>query len=250
MTIEKIILKDTKFNNIIKDNPVNEEYISMPNFNCKKEHELPNIGAYNKEMFEVFYYNKYFNELCLILIKYNNEVCIVRINDNKTLLTINLKEIKIVNQKISILKHYLIDKKDYLIIAINDSNIFSINDMIIYDLNINQIKYIVKIFNFNVDKVLLINDNLNHINSSLEHFGLNEGKQNKVYDFNNEKFISNIKTTENDICYNNIHWKNDFIIKCCKTYIKIINFKTSELYGQFNNNFKILNDILIIKIIY
>ena len=176
MTIEKIILKDKKSNNIIKDNPVNEEYISMPNFNCKKEHELPNIDAYNKEMFEVFYYNKYFNELCLILIKYNNEVCIVRINDNKTLLTINLKEIKTVNQKISILKHYLIDKKDYLIIAINDSNIYSIKDMIIYDLNIIQIKFKVKIFGFHIDKVLLINDNyihyfiLNHINSSLEHF--------------------------------------------------------------------------------
>ena len=147
-----------------------------------------------------------------------------------------MKKIKSKNQEISVLKHYLIDKKDYLIIAIN-------SNMIIYDLDINQIKYIIEIFNFHIDKVLLINDNnmhyfiLNHINFSLDYFGFNKGKQNKVYDFNSGKFISNINTTENDICYNNIHWKNDFIIKCCKTYIKVINFKTSELYGQFNNNF-------------
>ena len=81
----------------------------------------------------------------LNIIKDKNEIFIVRINDNTTLLTINLTEIKSVNEKISILKHYLIDKKDYLINAINNSNIYSINDMIIYDLNINQIKSNIKL---------------------------------------------------------------------------------------------------------
>ena len=87
---------------------------------------------------------------------------------------------------------------------------------------------------------------LNNINFSLDHFELNKGKQNKVYDLYGEKFIFNINSTENDICYNYIHGKIDFIIKCCKTY----NFKTSELYGQFNNNLMILMDISIIKVIY
>ena len=35
---------------------------------------------------------------------------------------------------------------------------------------------------------------LNQINFSLEHFELNEGKKNRVYDFNSGKFISNINT--------------------------------------------------------
>ena len=54
ITIEKIILKDKKSNNIIKDNPANEEYTNMPNFNCKKYNKLPRFGAYNQEIFEFF----------------------------------------------------------------------------------------------------------------------------------------------------------------------------------------------------
>ena len=68
-----------------------------------------------------------------------NEICIVRINDNKILLTNNLKIKRIMNQEISVLKHILIDKKDYLIITINKNNMTNIIDMIIYNLDINQI---------------------------------------------------------------------------------------------------------------
>ena len=66
-------------------------------------------------------------------------------------------------------------------------------------------------------------------------------KKIKFFFFEKGNFIQDINNTQNDICYNVIYWKNDYIIKCCLNYIKIINFKTSKLYHQFFNNYKNYN---------
>ena len=147
----------------------------------------------------------------------------------------------IFNQTPPIINHYLINEKDYLIYAFK-------NDFLIYDLTMNKIKYKMKLTQqFYIEKLLFIKSNdinyfiLNQINSFLEINALLLGTKNKVFCFDKGNFIQDINNTQNDIGYNIIHWKNDFIIKCCLNYLKIINFKTSILYHQFNNNCKNLN---------
>ena len=250
--LENIILKEEK-NNIYKENPINEEYNKIPIFKCKqnlytlKELKLNN---HDPKIYEIFYFNKYFNEPCLILLQNQlTQIGIIRIKDNTTLLTIDLTKLikqkkqiyDIFNQTPPILKHYLIGGKDYLIYAFK-------NDLLIYDLNMNKIKYKIKLTKkFYIEKLLLIKSNninyfiLNQINSFLEMNALLLGEKNKVFCFDKGNFIQDINHTQNDICYNVIYWKNDFIIKCCLNYIKIINFKTSILYHQFVNNHKNLN---------
>ena len=147
----------------------------------------------------------------------------------------------IFNQTPPILKHYLIGGKEYLIYAYK-------NDLLIYDLSMNKIKYkMILSQKFYIEKILLIKSNnmyyfiLNQINSFLETNALLLGEKNKVFCFDKGNFIPDVDGTQNDICYNIIYWKNDFIIKFCLNYIKIINFRTSVLYHQFLNNYKNLN---------
>ena len=250
--LENLILKDEK-KDIYKENPINEEYNKIPIFKCKsnlyslKELKLNN---HDPKIFEVFYFNKYFNEPCLILLQNQlTQIGVIKIKDNTTLLTIDLTKLikqkkqmfDIFNQSPPILKHYLIDGKDYLIYAFK-------NDLLVYDLKMDKIKYKIKLSqNFYIEKLLLIKSNninyliLNQINSFLEINALLSGEKNKIFCFDKGNFIQDINNTQNDICYNVIHWKNDFIIKCCLNYVKIINFKTSILYHQFVNNYKNLD---------
>ena len=71
--LENIILKEEK-KNIYKENPINEEYDKIPNFKHKKNllslKEL-NLNNHDPKIYEVFYFNKYFNEPCLILLQIN-----------------------------------------------------------------------------------------------------------------------------------------------------------------------------------
>jgi hypothetical protein len=250
--LENIILEEEK-KIVYKENPINEEYNRMPIFKCKQNlYTLKDLKLTNHDakIFEVFYFNKYFNEPCLILLqKQLTQIGVIRIKDNVTLLYIDLAKLikqknqmfDIFNQTPPILKHYLIDGKDYLIYAYK-------NDFIIYDLNMNKIKYKMNLSQkFYIEKLLLIESNnmhyfiLNQINSFLEANAFLLGEKNKVFCFDKGNFIQDINNTQNDICYNIIHWKNDFIIKCCLNYIKIINFKTAALYHQFLNNYKNLN---------
>jgi len=250
--LENIILKEEK-KNIYKENPINEEYDKIPNFKHKKNllslKEL-NLNNHDPKIYEVFYFNKYFNEPCLILLQNQlTQIGVIRIKDKTTLLTIDLTKLinqkkqmyDIFNQTPPILKHYLIGEKDYIIYAFK-------NDLIIYDLNMDKIKYKIKVSQkFYIEKLLFIKSNninyfvLNQINSFLETNALLLGEKNKIFCFDKGNFIQDIDNTQNDICYNVIHWKNDFIIKCCLNYVKIINFKTSILYHQFTNNHKNLN---------
>ena len=250
--LENIILKEES-KNIYKDNPINEEYNKIPNFKYKQNlftlKDLK-LNKHDPKIFEVFYFNKYFNEPCLILLQNQlTQIGVIRIKDNATLLTIDLAKLikqkkqmyDYFNQTPPILKHYLIDGKDYLVYAFK-------NDLLIYDLNMNKIKYKIKLSEkFYIEKMLLVKSNninyfvLNQINSFLETNALLTGEKNKIFCFDKGNIIQHIHNTQNDICYNVINWKNDFIIKCCLNYVKIINFKTSIIYHQFDNNYKNLN---------
>lgn len=250
--LENIILKEEKYNTY-KKNPINEECNKIPILKNKENLftlKALNINNHDPKIYEVFYFNKYFNEPCLIVLQNKlTQIGVIRIKDNITLISINLSKLinqrkqkyDVFNQTSPILKHYLIGGKDYLIYAFK-------NNLLIYDLYMNKTKYIFNLSKkFYIERLLLIKRNnmnyfiLNQINSFLEMIPLVLGEKNKILCFEKGNFIEDIKNTENDICYNVIYWKNDFIIKCCLNYIKIINFRTSILYHQFLNNYKNLN---------
>ena len=147
--LENIILKEEKKNDY-KENPINEEYDKIPIFKHKQNllslKEL-NLNNHDPKIYEVFYFNKYFNEPCLILFQNQlTQIGVIRIKDKTTLLTIDLTKLinqkkqmyDIFNQTPPILKHYLIGEKDYILFDFK-------NDLIIYDLNMDKIKYKIKI---------------------------------------------------------------------------------------------------------
>ena len=87
--LENIILEEEK-KIVYKENPINEEYNRMPIFKCKQNlYTLKDLKLTNHDakIFEVFYFNKYFNEPCLILLqKQLTQIGVIRIKDNVTIL--------------------------------------------------------------------------------------------------------------------------------------------------------------------
>ena len=247
--LENLILNE-KNDFKYKENPSEEEYKLFPIFKNKEIlYNREKFKNYETNVFELFYYNKYFNEPCLILIeKKLNQINIIRLIDNKILLSINLpknsfKMYDYFNQTPPVLKHYFLEKHNYLIYGFK-------NYMLIYDLSLNCKKYEIKTSQkFYIEQCLLIkNVNksnyliLNQNNSYILNNQLLAGEKSKVYNFKNGKFINDINNTEMDICFNIIYWKDEYIVKFCCNYIKIINFINSQIYHQFNTNLNVLND--------
>ena len=252
--IENIILKEKEEKIIYKD-PDKEDFNNPPNFiNKKYLCSLDKLGLdfFEQEaikIFEVFYFNKYFNEPCLIVLKdYLTKISIIRIIDKAVIFTLDL--IKIWNQKKEnifgpekkpiILKHYLIDGIDYFIYAFR-------NNILIYDLDMNEIKYII-----DLNDLSIINDisYINHVllikNNDLYYLVISLYNKNKfiIYNFKNGKFINNISIGNNNKSPSNniIYWKENFIIQLCDGFVGIIDFITS-VYEQFNNGLNNKNGI-------
>ena len=226
---ENIALKEEKYE-VIKEIPNNEIYNKQPLFKSKEKFfSLKQLKLNNNDLkvYNVFYYNKYFNELCLILLQNQaSQISVMRIKDLSILLTINLniftKPRPQMHESPPVLKHFFADGKDHIVYAFK-------NSMIIYDLNMNKAKYIIKTSpKFYIEKLLFINNSnekfliLNQINLYRENNYLLLGEKNKVINLNKWNVIKEIENTENDVCYNLIHWNNDFIIKFCLNYIILI----------------------------
>lgn len=253
LKLENIELKEEE-NLLNKDNPINEEYNDNPFLKLKKEINKNQLN-FDSSVFDIFYFNKFLKEPCLIiLMKKMNKINILRLKDNKILLSINIP--KQFNQPQSlfepspIIKHFYVNNNDYLAIAKK-------NNLFVYNLSSNSFKYTLQTpQSLYIENLLLIkntNRKMNYLVLSQKNIYLENNNNNlvgeniKVYNFDKGTFINNVIGTDNLVCYDIIYWKEDYIVICSNNSIKIVNFINSQTYHTFNNNFKNKNGYINYK---